>query len=358
MKRVALPLSILFGVTLAVTTQSSAQSPNYTLQLKANSDKCLQKMNPDWENGNPIHLWDCGVDQNNESWVYNAQTGQIRAKANPDKCIQKMNPDWENGNPIHLWDCGIDTNNESWIYNAQTGQIRAKANPDKCIQKMNPDWENGNPIHLWDCGVDKKNESWKKTIFAVDSSTNNANNPSPAKTVPVAPVSANDDSGSTCSGANQLTSAEIQEILRVHNAARAEVNVPPLKWNCKLADFAQDWVNRDAWGHSSSADRQKIIVGSYSGENLAGAAPSSNNIATTGPTGWWEEKAFWNSASASCQAGEVCGHYTQMVWRDTTEVGCGLNRKSSVMGGKWTQNSVYLSCVYNPGGNIGGKKPF
>jgi pathogenesis-related protein 1 len=269
-----------------------------------------------------------------------------------------MNPDWENGNPIHLWDCGIDTNNESWIYNAQTGQIRAKANPDKCIQKMNPDWENGNPIHLWDCGVDKKNESWKKTIFAVDSSTNNANNPSPAKTVPVAPVSANDDSGSTCSGANQLTSAEIQEILRVHNAARAEVNVPPLKWNCKLADFAQDWVNRDAWGHSSSADRQKIIVGSYSGENLAGAAPSSNNIATTGPTGWWEEKAFWNSASASCQAGEVCGHYTQMVWRDTTEVGCGLNRKSSVMGGKWTQNSVYLSCVYNPGGNIGGKKPF
>ncbi len=358
MKRLALPLSILFGFPLVVTTQSTAQSPNYTLQLKANSDKCLQKKNPDWENGNPIHLWDCGVDKDNESWIYNAQTGQIRAKANPNKCLHKKNPDWENGNPIHLWDCGVDKDNESWIYNAQTGQIRAKANPSKCLHKKNPDWENGNPIHLWDCDVDKDNESWEKTIFAVNSHTTNTNNPKPAQTAPVKPVAANDDADSTCSGSNQLTSAEIQEILRVHNAARAEVNVPPLKWNCKLADFAQDWVNKDVWGHSSSEDRQKIILGSYSGENLAAAAPSSQNIATNGPTGWWQEKAFWNSESVSCQSGKVCGHYTQMVWRDTTEVGCGLNRKSSAMGGEWTQNSVYLSCVYNPGGNISGRKPF
>lgn len=267
MKRIAWPLSILFGFTFAVTTQSTAQSPNYTLQLNAN--------------------------------------------------------------------------------------------PDKCLHKKNPDWENGNPIHLWDCGVDKSNESWKKTIFAVNSSTTNINNPIPVQTAPVTPVAANDGSGSTCSGSNQLTSAEIQEILRVHNAARAEVNVPPLKWNCKLADFAQNWVNRDVWGHSSSEDRQKIILGSYSGENLAAAAPSSENIVVTnGPTGWWQEKAFWNSDSVSCQAGKVCGHYTQMVWRDTTEVGCGINRKSSAMGGEWAQNSVYLSCVYNPGGNISGRRPF
>jgi len=312
MKRLILPLSILFGLTCVVTAQSTAQSPSYTLQLKAN----------------------------------------------PDKCLQKMNPDWENGNPIHLWDCDVDKDNESWIYDAQTGQIRAKANPDKCLHKKNSDWENGNPIHLWDCGVDKNNESWKKTIFAVNRPTTNTNNPTSSQTAPVTPIAANDDSGSTCSGTNQLTSAEIQEILRVHNAARSEVNVPPLKWNCKLANFAQNWVNRDVWEHSSSEDRRKIIVGSYSGENLAAAAPSSENIATNGPTSWLEEKAFWNNDSLSCQAGEVCGHYTQMVWRDTTEVGCGVNRKSSAMGGKWTQNSVYLSCVYNPGGNIGGRRPF
>jgi uncharacterized protein YkwD len=197
----------------------------------------------------------------------------------------------------------------------------------------------------------------------------NANNPPPVETTPVvqnpqqnppqtAPVAANNDSNSTCSGANQLTNAEIQEILRVHNAARAEVNVAPLKWNCKLADFAQTWVNKDVWEHSSSEARQQIIVGNYTGENLAGAAPSNTNIATDGPKGWWEEKAFWNNNSGTCQANKVCGHYTQMVWSKTTEVGCGLNRKSSVMGDDWRQNSAYLSCVYNPGGNISNQKPF
>lgn len=180
-----------------------------------------------------------------------------------------------------------------------------------------------------------------------------------APAAPAAPVVANSSAASTCSGANQLTNAEIQEILRIHNAARAEVNVPPLKWNCKLADFAQNWVNKDVWEHSSSEEREKIIVGSYAGENLAAAAPSDAAIATSGPTGWWKkEKPFWNNATGQCQSGKVCGHYTQMVWRKTTEVGCGLKRKSNAMGSDWQGNSAYLSCVYNPGGNYGGEKPF
>ncbi|OLP19684.1 hypothetical protein BST81_03840 [Leptolyngbya sp. 'hensonii'] len=162
MNRIVLSLSIFFGLTLT----ASALPPNYTLWLKANSTKCLQKMNPSWENGNPIHLWDCGVERNNESWVYDVKTGQIRAKANPAKCLQKKEPGWENGNPIHLWDCGVDRDNESWVYDVKTGQIRAKANPSKCLQKKEPGWENGNPIHLWDCGVDRDNESWQNTIFA------------------------------------------------------------------------------------------------------------------------------------------------------------------------------------------------
>jgi hypothetical protein len=185
--------------------------------------------------------------------------------------------------------------------------------------------------------------------------------PSPApaaQTAPPAKPGTPSNANSTCSGSNQLTNAEIQEILRVHNAARAEVNVPPLKWNCKLADFAQTWVDRDVWEHSPFQDRQKIIAGSYAGENLAAAAFANANIANEGPMGWWQEKPFWNNATGTCQSGKVCGHYTQMVWRSTTEVGCGLNRKSSVMGDEWKQNSAYLACVYNPGGNYGGQKPF
>lgn len=177
--------------------------------------------------------------------------------------------------------------------------------------------------------------------------------PNPLPVAKPAPAAVTGNS-STCSGPNQVTAAEIQEILRVHNEARAEVNVPPLKWNCKLAEFAQKWVDRDVWKHSSGEDREKIL-GTYSGENIAG---DGEDIATSGPTNWLSEKAFWNNATGSCQPGKVCGHYTQMVWRTTTEIGCGIKRKSGVLGEEYRESTAYLSCVYNPAGNFGDEKPF
>lgn len=174
----------------------------------------------------------------------------------------------------------------------------------------------------------------------------------------VTPVAAVGESGRCPGLISPLTDAEITEILRVHNAARAEVNVPPLTWNCKLAAFSQKWVDRDEWGHSSGADRSNVISGSYVGENLAAAAPANRAIATSGSTDWWNEKQFWNNATKSCQSGKVCGHYTQMVWKSTTEIGCGLNRKASVLGASWEGNSAYLACTYNPGGNYNGEAPY
>ncbi|MDX2098277.1 MAG: RICIN domain-containing protein [Leptolyngbyaceae cyanobacterium bins.59] len=110
-----LVVSLLAVLACLSAIPSMAESPDYTLGLAANSNKCLQKKDPGWDNGNPIHLWDCGVEKNNESWVYDSKTGQIRAKANPKKCLQKKDPGWDNGNPIHLWDCGVEKDNESWL---------------------------------------------------------------------------------------------------------------------------------------------------------------------------------------------------------------------------------------------------
>ncbi len=150
---------------------------------------------------------------------------------------------------------------------------------------------------------------------------------------------------------NQLTDSDVQTILDIHNKARAEVGVAPLVWNCKLADYAQRWVNKDLWAHSSNQDRNQIIPGSPSGENIAAAAPATQPIATIGPLDWLSEKKFWDPKAGQCKAGKVCTHYTQVVWQKTTQIGCGVNRKSSAMGSQWSQNSLYLSCVYNPAGN-------
>jgi pathogenesis-related protein 1 len=216
---------------------------------------------------------------------------------------------------------------------------------------------------------------FKDSVFTVEEAARrgltlaNAPSPTPASSTPATPSPQVSPIGSATppqsSGANRcpglqtgLTNAEIDEILRVHNAARAAVKVPPLTWNCKLAEFSQAWANRDVWGHSSGADRRNVISGSYVGENLAAAAPATQPIATSGPTDWWDEKQFWNNSAKACEPGKVCGHYTQMVWRATTEIGCGLNRKSSALGSQWQGNSAYLACTYNPGGNYNGEAPY
>ncbi|MBX7171065.1 MAG: hypothetical protein K1X72_08910 [Pyrinomonadaceae bacterium] len=149
-----------------------------------------------------------------------------------------------------------------------------------------------------------------------------------------------------------LNDADIAEILKVHNAARAAVGTPPLKWNCALANFAQNWANKDLWGHSTSSQRENIIPGVYAGENLAADANQGTPLAQM-MQGWLEEKPNWDNGSKSCSPGTICGHYTQMVWRQTTDIGCGINRKSSTMGDEWKGQATYLVCNYSPGGNNG-----
>jgi pathogenesis-related protein 1 len=148
----------------------------------------------------------------------------------------------------------------------------------------------------------------------------------------------------SCSDArNQLTKAEVDEILRIHNQARAQVGVSPLTWNCQLAKEAQTWVDKGVYKHSSTSF----------GENLASSAPGNGAIATKGSMLWLNEKKYWNNKAATCQPGQQCGHYTQMVWKKTTQIGCGLNRKASVFPG-FERNSAYLTCLYYPAGKYHG----
>lgn len=149
-----------------------------------------------------------------------------------------------------------------------------------------------------------------------------------------------------------LTDAEIDEIIRVHNATRSEVGTPPLKWNCALATFSQNWANKDTFEHSSEQERQNIIPGSLAGENLSVDSETNAGMLKL-IQGWIDEKPHWNNDTKTCAEGKVCGHYTQMVWRSTTELGCGVYRKSDRMGEEFKGKASYFVCTYNPAGNDG-----
>lgn len=150
-----------------------------------------------------------------------------------------------------------------------------------------------------------------------------------------------------------LTNTEIDDIIRIHNETRQAVGTGTLKWNCALADFAQKWANKDTFEHSPEKDRQGIIAGSFAGENLSNDSETNQNMQKL-IQGWIDEKQHLASDAKTCAAGKVCGHYTQMVWRATTEVGCGVFRKSNSLGVEFKGQASYFVCIYNPGGNTDG----
>lgn len=149
-------------------------------------------------------------------------------------------------------------------------------------------------------------------------------------------------------------------ITLAHNNVRALVDtsgiaagpLPPMMWDQTLADHAKAWaemcIDMDSNGlvdHSSAAYRSNTSGYSYVGENIfaSGAAPASSVQAVDV---WAGEKADFSYPN--CKSGAVCGHYTQVVWRTSVNLGCanvtcnGLQYKGVVL------------CEYGPGGNSGG----
>jgi pathogenesis-related protein 1 len=137
---------------------------------------------------------------------------------------------------------------------------------------------------------------------------------------------------------NGLKQSEITELLSSHNRARTEQKLPPLVWNCLLANMAQNWASRGVFAHRGDT--------SY-GENIFVSSNAAEPVATVVNV-WLTEKGNWNNKSAICVNGKTCTHYTQVMWNTTTQVGCGINRSSP---GQWR---TLVVCNYSPAGNSGG----
>ncbi len=166
-----------------------------------------------------------------------------------------------------------------------------------------------------------------------------------APTVKEAPVTASSKSPSFSSAA----------MLKEHNAVRDEAGVPALTWSTSLAASAQKW-SETLKGESC---KMRHTPNPQYGENIyqawTTAIPEEGLISSPrkAVTAWAAEEAFYNYAKNTCLPGEMCGHYTQLVWANTTEVGCGV----SVCMGEDRQTDIWV-CKYNPYGNITGLKPF
>ncbi|XP_048138462.1 pathogenesis-related protein 1A-like [Rhodamnia argentea] len=133
------------------------------------------------------------------------------------------------------------------------------------------------------------------------------------------------------------------EFVQAHNKVRLGLGQPPMRWDKNLAKYSRRFASRRA------ADCKMIHSYGPYGENIfwgAQAAWSPSQIVDS----WVSENQFYDATRNTCAQGQMCGHYTQVVWRDSTRVGCAW--VSCLNGG------MYAICSYDPPGNYVNESPF
>jgi pathogenesis-related protein 1 len=142
-------------------------------------------------------------------------------------------------------------------------------------------------------------------------------------------------------------------MLAAHNRWRSEVGVPDLVWSESLAQAAQSWANH----LSSSGCCAMSHSGSGYGENIYkvsavvwsnGRREIQSRSAQQIVDGWATEAKDYDYENNTCNG--ICGHYTQIIWRDSTELGCAV--------AICPDKAQMWVCNYAPVGNIEGQRPY
>ncbi|NXA20353.1 PI16 inhibitor, partial [Ibidorhyncha struthersii] len=149
-----------------------------------------------------------------------------------------------------------------------------------------------------------------------------------------------------------LSDEEKKIILDGHNKYRSQVSPPAMdmlkmSWDTELESFAQAYAEKCIWDHNKERGRR--------GENLFAMAPTLDLEFAV--EDWNGEEKYYNLTTSACVPGQMCGHYTQVVWASTHQIGCGAKFCEKIDGID-TEGMYLLVCNYYPPGNMKGRKPY
>lgn len=168
------------------------------------------------------------------------------------------------------------------------------------------------------------------------------------------------------SSAAQGNAVNASAMVQEHNALRTSVGAPKLRWSDSLARQAAAWANKLKEDGCSMKHSHAAKIG----ENLYWASALKKGSRGKGKSTWqWSvtpqpitekdvvaawatEQPWYSRATDTCEAplGKTCGHYTQIVWKTTREVGCA----KALCG----DSSQVWVCNYAPAGNVVGQRPY
>jgi pathogenesis-related protein 1 len=148
---------------------------------------------------------------------------------------------------------------------------------------------------------------------------------------------------------SRLTPGEVEKLLETHNKARADVGVEQVTWSSQLATYAQEWADHLV---STSCDLEhRPSSGKWElryGENLFMGSSRYYEV-TSAVKSWEEEKKNYNGQAIDNNNRSRSGHYTQMVWKTTKQIGCAKVE---------CKRNIIVVCNYDPPGNEQGQKPY
>ncbi|CAG9559934.1 unnamed protein product [Danaus chrysippus] len=167
-----------------------------------------------------------------------------------------------------------------------------------------------------------------------------------------------------------LTAYEKQAIVDAHNRLRQSValgqvlsqppaaNMMEMVWDDELAATAQRWSDQCTPAHDRASQRD---VGRFPvGQNLAATwttRPPSDQSDSEPDfmkqiDAWFDEVKIYGFKPIN--GGHGTGHYSQLVWGETSHVGCGYTFYYDPSRG---YTKLYV-CNYGPGGNVIGSNPY
>jgi len=149
---------------------------------------------------------------------------------------------------------------------------------------------------------------------------------------------------------SNITQEDAQAALNFHNQIRRNVDVWELKWSIELSAYAQEWA--DYLANNECKIKHRPHEGVYEqryGENIFWG-DGKEYTCTYASQRWFAEIENYHYGVLMENDLHAIGHYTQMVWRETNEIGIGI--------AKCSNGATIIVANYYPRGNTIGVLPY